>query len=183
MNKQKLEQNLSQNISAKQIQFLNLLQIPITLLQERIQKELEENPTLEESEENEEDIVNENNMGAPSIYNTKGDFNPVQIEDKKETLANYLSEQLVNLELNETDTFLINYLINSLDGYGFLSSDLHTISNDLLTQEDLDVNEEKLSFCLKTLQSLEPVGVGARNLNHCLLLQLEKKFPEEENRF
>ena len=49
MNKQKLEQTLSQNISAKQIQFLNLLQIPITLLQERIQKELEENPTLEES--------------------------------------------------------------------------------------------------------------------------------------
>ena len=83
MNKQKLEQNLSQNISAKQIQFLNLLQIPITLLQERIQKELEENPTLEESEENEEDIVNENNMGAPSIYNTKNDYNPVQIEDKK----------------------------------------------------------------------------------------------------
>ena len=64
MNKQKLEQNLSQNISAKQIQFLNLLQIPITLLQERIQKELEENPTLEESEENEEGIVNENNMGG-----------------------------------------------------------------------------------------------------------------------
>ena len=91
-------------------------------------------------------------------------------------MANYLSEQLVNLELNETDTFLINYLINSLDGYGFLSSDLHTISNDLLTQEDLDVNEEKLSFCLKILQSLEPVGVGARNLNHCLLLQLEKIF-------
>ena len=93
-------------------------------------------------------------MGAPSSYSTKGDFNPVQIEDKKETLANYLNEQLVNLELNETDTFLINYLINSLDGYGFLSSDLHTISNDLLTQEDLDINEEKLSFCLKTLQSL-----------------------------
>ena len=52
MSKQKLEQNLSQNISAKQIQFLNLLQTPITLLQERIQKELEDNPTLEESEEN-----------------------------------------------------------------------------------------------------------------------------------
>lgn len=180
MSKQKLEQNLSQNISAKQIQFLNLLQIPITLLQERIQKELEENPALEESEENEEDIVHENNIVAPSIYSTKSDFNAVQIEDKKETLANYLSEQLVNLELNERDTFLINYLINSLDGYGFLSSDLHTISNDLLTQEDLDVNEKKLGFCLKILQSLEPVGVGARNLNHCLLLQLEKKFPEEK---
>ena len=176
MNKQKLEQTLSQNISAKQIQFLNLLQIPITLLQDRIQKELEENPTLEESEENEEDNVNENNMGAPSSYNTKMILILFQSKNKKETLANYLSEQLVNLELNETDTFLINYLINSLDGYGFLSSDLHTISNDLLTQEDLDVNEEKLSFCLKTLQSLEPVGVGARNLNHCLLLQLEKNF-------
>ena len=140
MSKQKLGK-LSQNISAKQIQFLNLLQIPITLLQDRIQKELEEKPTLEESEENEEDVVNENNMGAPSSYSTKGDFNPVQIEDKKK-LSNYLNEQLVNLELNETDTFLINYLINSLDGYGFLSSDLHTISNDLLTQEDLDINEK-----------------------------------------
>ena len=126
MSKQKLEQNLSQNISAKQIQFLNLLQTPITLLQERIQKELEDNPTLEESEENEEDI-NENNIVAPNIYNTKSDFNTVQIEDKKGTLANYLSEQLINLELNERDTFLINYLINSLDEYGYLSSHLHTI--------------------------------------------------------
>ena len=112
MSKQKLKQTLSQNISAKQIQFLNLLQIPITLLQKRIQKELEENPTLEESEENEEDIVNENNIGAASIYSTKSDFNTIQIEDKKETLASYLIEQLVNLELKERDTFLIKYLTN-----------------------------------------------------------------------
>ena len=180
MSKQKLEQNLSQNISAKQIQFLNLLQIPITLLQERIQKELEDNPTLEESEENETGVDGDDNMGTRNYYSSKKEFNTFQIEDKKETLTNYLSEQLINLDLDERDTFLINYLINSLDGYGFLSSDLHTISNDLLTQEDVDVDEKKLRFCLKKLQSFEPIGVGAKNLNHCLLLQLEKKFPEEE---
>ena len=50
MGKQKLEQSLTQNISARQIQFLNLLHIPIILLQERIQKELEEIPTVEGSE-------------------------------------------------------------------------------------------------------------------------------------
>lgn len=183
MGKQKLQQKLSQNISTKQIQFLNLLQIPITSLQERIQKELEDNPTLEESEENEEDVFSENNTGSSSFHNTKTDFNLVQIEDKKETLANYLSEQLINLELDDKKTFLINYLINSLDSYGFLSSDLHTISNDLLTQEDINIDEKNLGFCLEILQSLEPVGVGARNLNHCLLLQLEKNFPDEKVAF
>lgn len=183
MGKQKLQQKLNQNISTKQIQFLNLLQIPITSLQERIQKELEDNPTLEENEENEEDVFSENNTGLSSFHNTKNDFNLVQIEDKKETLANYLSEQLINLELDDKKTFLINYLINSLDSYGFLSSDLHTISNDLLTQEDINIDEEKLGVCLETLQSLEPVGVGARNLNHCLLLQLEKNFPNEKVAF
>ena len=180
MGKQKLQQKLSQNISTKQIQFLNLLQIPITSLQERIQKELEDNPTLEESEENEEDVFSENNTGSSNFHNTKNDYNLVQIEDKKETLANYLSEQLINLELDDKKTFLINYLINSLDSYGFLSSDLHTISNDLLTQEDINVDEKKLEVCLEILQSLEPIGVGARNLNHCLLLQLEKNYPDEK---
>tara|TARA_B100001093_G_scaffold520499_2_gene616945 strand:+ start:61525 stop:62865 length:1341 start_codon:yes stop_codon:yes gene_type:complete len=183
MGKQKLQQKLNQNISTKQIQFLNLLQIPITSLQERIQKELEDNPTLEENEENEEDVFSENNTGLSNFHNTKNDFNLVQIEDKKETLENYLSEQLINLELDDKKTFLINYLINSLDSYGFLSSDLHTISNDLLTQEDINIDEEKLGVCLEKLQSLEPVGVGARNLNHCLLLQLEKNFPNEKVAF
>tara|TARA_B100000900_G_scaffold45940_1_gene34197 strand:+ start:3188 stop:4528 length:1341 start_codon:yes stop_codon:yes gene_type:complete len=180
MGKQKLQQKLSQNISTKQIQFLNLLQIPITSLQERIQKELEDNPTLEENEENEEDVFSENNTGSSNFHNTKNDYNLVQIEDKKETLANYLSEQLINLELDDKKTFLINYLINSLDSYGFLSSDLHTISNDLLTQEDITVDEKKLEVCLEILQSFEPIGVGARNLNHCLLLQLEKNYPDEK---
>ena len=183
MGKQKLQQKLSQNISTKQIQFLNLLQIPITSLQERIQKELEDNPTLEESEENEEDVFFENNTGSSNFHNTKNDFNLIQIEDKKETLANYLTGQLINLELDDKKTFLINYLINSLDSYGFLSSDLHTISNDLLTQENINIDEEKLRVCLEILQSLEPVGVGARNLNHCLLLQLEKNFPDEKVAF
>ena len=107
MSKQKLQQKISQNISAKQIQFLNLLQIPITSLQERIQKELEDNPTLEESEENEEGVFSEDNTRLSNFYNSKADFNLIQIEDKKETLANYLSEQLINLELDEKKTFLI----------------------------------------------------------------------------
>ena len=111
MGKQKLQQKLSQNISTKQIQFLNLLQIPITSLQERIQKELEDNPTLEENEENEEDVFSENNTGSSNFHNTKNDYNLVQIEDKKETLANYLSEQLINLELDDKKTFLIIALI------------------------------------------------------------------------
>ena len=174
MNKQRLQQKQYQNLSPQQIQFLGLLQIPIVALEKRIEEELEENPTLEEEEQK------EINLSERSIQQHNKDDIQFQIEDKSESLSDYLSQQLIAVDIDEKQLFLVNYLINSLDDNGFLNRDLHTITSDLLISNSLDVSEQQVRNALEIVQQLEPFGVGARNLQECLLIQIKNIHPEKE---
>ena len=174
MNKQRLQQKQYQNLSPQQIQFLGLLQIPIVALEKRIEEELEENPTLEEEEQK------EINLSERSIQQHNKDDIQFQIEDKSESLSDYLSQQLIAVDIDENQLFLVNYLINSLDDNGFLNRDLHSITSDLLISNSLDVSEQQIRNALEIVQQLEPFGVGARNLQECLLIQIKNIHPEKE---
>ena len=173
MNKQKLVQKHSQGLSSQQIQFLGLLQIPVVSLEKRIEEELEENPALEEDEEEQEE------GGAFFSTSSKPTFEDLQIENSSESLQEHLLKQLITLNEDEEIIFLIKYLINSLDENGFLNRDLYSISSDLLTN-NIDVSEEKLREAKSILQTLEPTGVGGKDLQESLLLQLEKNHPTEK---
>tara|TARA_B110000459_G_scaffold194580_1_gene234181 strand:- start:25 stop:1341 length:1317 start_codon:yes stop_codon:yes gene_type:complete len=173
MNKQRLQQKQYQSLSPQQIQFLGLLQIPIVALEKRIEEELEENPALEEEEE-------EINLSERSFQQHRSDDIQYQIEDKTESLSDYLSEQLISLNIDKNQLFLVNYLINSLDDNGFLNRDLHSITSDLLVSNNLEVNDKQLNNALAIVQQLEPCGVGAKNLQECLLIQLKHKHPEKK---
>jgi len=174
MNKQRLQQKQYQNISPQQIQFLGLLQIPIVALEKRIEEELEENPALEEEEQD------EINLSERSFQQHNSDDIKFQIEDKLESLSDFLSQQLIALDIDKNKLFLVNYLINSLDDNGFLNRDLHSITSDLLVSNNLEINEYQLNNALSIVQQLEPFGVGAKNLQECLLIQLKHKHPEKE---
>lgn len=174
MSKQKLVQKHSQGLSPQQIQFLGLLQIPVVSLEKRIEEELEENPALEETEETQDE---ESAFYSPSAGPV---FEELQIEDKSESLQEHLLKQLITLTYEEEIIFLIKYLINSLDENGFLSRDLYSISSDLLTNNNLNVSEKKIRAAQSILQTLEPTGVGGKDLQECLLLQLEKNYPKEK---
>ena len=174
MNKQRLQQKQHQNLSPQQIQFLGLLQIPIVALEKRIKEELEENPALEEDEQ--EEI----NISERSFKQHTNDDTQFQIEDKSESLSDFLSQQLIALDIKENQLFLVNYLINSLEDNGFLVRDLYSITSDLLISNNLVVNEQQLNKALSIVQQLEPFGVGARNLQECLLIQLKYKHPEKK---
>ena len=175
MGKQRLEQKLRQSLSPKQIQFLGLLQTPIVALEKKIQDELEENPALEEIEEEEEEpLFNYNNY-------SKSNFDGAQIEDKSTSLKDNLLKQLIGLNLGDRKIFLIKYLIDSLDDNGYLSRELYSVSSDLLATHDELFSEEELQETLNILQDLEPVGVGAKNLQDCLLIQLKKLTPSENS--
>lgn len=176
MSRQKLVQKQYQALSPQQIQFLGLLQIPITSLEKKIEDELEENPLLEEDET--EDYEEESRLTKFDSYKRKN-YEDAQIEEKSNSLEEHLQKQLVDLNVNEREKYLINYLINSLDKSGFLNRDLYSICGDIMLVEDFEVNETELEKALKQMQSLEPTGVGAKNLKECLLLQLKKSFPEE----
>ena len=174
MTKQRLEQKQYQALSPQQIQFLELLQIPIVSLEKRIEEEFEDNPSLEEDQSAEEYQMTAHNYS----YKPKIEF--THIEDKSESLEDHLIKQLIDLNLEDDILFLIKYLINSLDASGFLSRDLYSISSDLLVNNSRIVTERSLKKALKVLQTLEPNGVGAKDLQNCLLIQLDKIYPSEK---
>ncbi len=177
MAKQRLEQKQYQNLSPQQIQFLGLLQTPIISLEKRIEEELEDNPALDEDEETQEETTP--NYTASSKLRTE----EFQIEDKSESLQDYLLKQLIGLNLKEKTLILVKYLINSLDDNGFLSRDLYSISSDLLINTGEAISENQLENALKILQELEPTGVASKDLKECLLLQLEKLHSSEKIAF
>lgn len=183
MQKQKLQQKLGINLSPQQIQFLSLLQIPLASLNSRIQEELEDNPALEESEKSEDISIDELDDENPNSYkyrqNNNTEYSEVQISNSEESLSDYLKKQLLLLNLAEDDLFLTEYLIDSLDHNGWINRELFSISDDLLINLNLDFSEQEIEKSLKVIQTLEPFGVGARNLQECLLIQLNNKEQNE----
>ena len=171
--KQRLQQNQKLKLSPKQIQFLGLLQVPITSLSHSIEEELEKNPALEEEivEEDQEEFQQEYHF--QKRYNT--DVIPPPIPEKEQTLYDSLRKQLLLLNLTERESHLAEYLIGCLDEKGFLTRDLYTIESDLMLNQELEVSEIELEQVLSKIQMLEPTGLGARDLQECLIMQLKAK--------
>jgi RNA polymerase sigma-54 factor len=87
-------------------------------------------------------------------------------------LRDHLFDQLNVMQMPDRDKRIVAYLIDNLDDDGFMTQDLAELAALLPAELDIDPAEE-LAIGLKYLQSLEPPGVGARNLGECLALQLE----------
>ena len=170
--RQILKQKL--NLSPLQIQFLNLLQIPIVDLDKRIEKEIEENPVIEEDDleesENEKVYLSTNNQSN----DRKTDFLVDNFTGNINTLSNHLQNQLIGSEKNEDELKVVKYLINSLDENGFLRRESTSIINDYYIINEIEIAEDLLNDALKTLKDLEPAGVGAKNLRECLIIQNNK---------
>ena len=179
MQKQRQTLNHKLNLSPQQIQFLNLLQIPIVDLDKRIEREIEENPAIEEEEsqenESEKSYLNNNNYG-----NKKTDFIVDNYTGKSNTLANYLHNQLIGSEINNEELNLIKYLIDSLDENGFLRRNSSSIINDYYLSTEFEVSKLVFDNALIKLKELEPIGVGSKDLQECLIIQNNKS--EFENK-
>ena len=92
------------------------------------------------------------------------------------TLRDHLLGQLSLMQISERDTQLVAFLIDNLDDNGFITDELQELTDIL--PEELEFDVDDLGIALKYLQSLEPAGVGARNVGECLALQLEA-LPED----
>ncbi|WIT13061.1 RNA polymerase factor sigma-54 [Paucibacter sediminis] len=94
------------------------------------------------------------------------------------SLQEHLNAQLAGMQLSQTDRAALMVLIESLNEDGYLEDSLEELTEALSGDADAEAREDlldTLKCALKWLQSLEPVGVGARNLSECLLLQLRAK--------
>lgn len=202
MLKQSLQQKLLQKLSPQQIQMIKLLEIPTLQLEQRIKKELEENPVLEEgSEENydyEEEVTEENLENDPDEFSLEDYINDEDIpsyrlstsnyskDDKKEEIPfsggisfqEHLQNQVGLRNLTEKEEILINYLIGNIDDDGYLRRKLKSIANDIAFSLNIETDEDELLEILRIIQDFDPIGVGARTLQECLLLQIENKNQE-----
>ena len=181
MQKQRLKQEIGLNLSPQQIQFMNLLQIPLISLEKRIEDELESNPALEETnKENEKNEDTESGWESTSNHNPSREekYNTVARE-RELSLQEFLLQQLPMQSLDDDESELAQFIIGCLDDNGFLSRSLLSISDDLLFKLNLNISETELTPILKIVQNLDPTGVGARDLKECLLLQLENKTQTE----
>jgi RNA polymerase sigma-54 factor len=112
------------------------------------------------------------------------DFDPTQNNAASSTLQEHLHRQSLSLRLSQEDRAALHMLIESLNDDGYLEDDFESLAESLgaSTLEDIEELIARFSIALKWLQNMEPIGVGARNLAECLVLQLRAKpeFHEDE---
>lgn len=190
--KQIQRQQLQQKLSPQQIQLMRLLQLPVTDLEQAIKEEIEKNPLLDATPpENEEsfDSINtagnnssdwdsdEDDFGYDYHEHLESDPNAERREfviSDTPSFSDRLTDQLISRRLTDRQRLIANELIGSLDEAGYLSRDLDLVTNDLAFRQGIDASHEEVLQVLRIIQSLDPPGIGARTLQECLLLQLER---------
>ncbi|MDR3184310.1 MAG: RNA polymerase factor sigma-54 [Prevotellaceae bacterium] len=192
MLKQALQQTLHQKLSPKQVQVIRMLQMPALQLEQHIERELEENPVLEEVKETEEKAEENRNMSieeyvanesqtrayaAQPVVSNMLDFPTLSV---KESLHEQLERQLGFAHLDDRQNTLALYLVQSLDNDGYLRRALPALVDDIAFRWNISSDEKELTKLLKIIQGFEPLGVGARDLRECLLIQLKHKAPSPE---
>lgn len=197
-----LQQRLLQKLSPQQIQVIKLLEIPTMQLEQRIKSELEENPILEliENEnpddnyeedsgeaESEDEFSLEDYLNEEDIPNYRLSANNYSKDDKQVDMPyssgvsfhDSLIEQLGLTYLNEAERPIAEYIIGNIDEDGYLRRDLLSISDDLAFHMNMETKLEDLERYLKIIQDFDPPGIGARDLQECLLLQITRKKGKE----
>ena len=185
MLKQGLQQKLVQKLSPLQIQTIKLLELPTLELEQRIKKELEENPVLDEAVDSDdtEEASSENislseystddQIPSYKLYaNNQGkDLKPqYNVFSVKESFHQNLISQLGYSQMDHRERNIARFIIGSLDDDGYLRRDLDSLVDDISFRLGITTNERELEQILSKIQEFEPVGVGARNLQECLLL-------------
>ena len=186
---QKQVLSLQQKLSPQQIQMIKLLELPAMQLEQRIKQEVEDNIVLEEDatpEEEEEqqpqEISVDEYLREDETPSYKSRINNYSKDDKQRpvyltegrSLQEYLIEQLGYRNLPEREQRLAVYLVGSLDEDGYLRRDLESVADDIAFTVGIETTAAELERVLGVIHELEPAGVGARNLQECLLLQMDQ---------
>jgi RNA polymerase sigma-54 factor len=153
----------------------------------------QENAEQEEIKDIKDDGISEGKLGEDYDYTDYMDRealddykyeanNHVKEDDKREQVyleshdfTELLIDQLNLLLISDREKELGAYIINSLESDGYLRRKMADIADELSFIQNTFVKEEELEAVLKLIHTLEPLGIGAKNLQECLLIQLEQK--------
>ena len=199
---QKLQLKLSQKLSPQQIQLMKLIQLSTLEFEQKLSREIEENPAL--------DTINENLDNEKDEFDLEDSSEKEEFNDDEIDISDYLSDddipdynlrtnnhseenenaipfasgtsfnqflknQLHSFSFNSEDLKIAEFIVGSLDQFGYLRRDLIDISDDLAFSLGIDAQEGRIQKILDKVYLLDPAGVGAKNLQECLILQLKRK--------
>ena len=201
MLKQYLQLKLSQKLSPQQIQLMKLIELPLQELEERLSREIEENPALESGKENEDDFYEnesdyrddsnsdendinvEDYLSDDDIPDYKLKTNNYSEDDEEKSMPfisglsfnQFLKNQLSTFSLSEEDQKIAEFLVGSVDQSGYIRTELIDIVDDLAFTMGVYTDLDSTETILKKIHLLDPPGVGARDLKECLVIQLKRK--------
>ena len=218
-------QEMRQKLAPQIIQSIEILQLPLIDLRQRIDEELMENPMLEQAESEDQEqgedtrALEGSEVEAPDDNPDENDVDDVSVDEDdlseeferyaeltsyyesyngtssrsapsgekdakleafenspgpEPTLEEQLKPQLAYHDLDERTELICQNIIANLDDRGYLAHTLEEIVEPL----DIDVEPEEAQRALKIVQSFEPAGVAARDIEECLLLQLDEDDPQ-----
>lgn len=173
-------------------QAIKLLQLSAVELQQEVARALEDNPLLEQEEqdpttelkkqstENDFDYDDENRWDA-YIHGNSSTQGAIDIENEQvyqgqttENLTEYLFWQMRLTPFSPVDESIATTIIDAISDSGYLQTSLEDILNTLHKQGEETVTLAEIETVLKRIQHFDPIGVGARNVQECLLIQLEQ---------
>lgn len=199
---QKLQLKLSQKLSPQQIQLMKLIQLSTLEFEQKLSREIEENPALDTTNETQDNDIDEfdadDNYEKEEVNNDEIDISDYLSDDdipdynlrtnnySEENEAaipfasgtsfnQFLKNQLHSFSFSNEDLKIAEFIVGSLDQFGYLRRNLIDISDDLAFSLGIDANEDQIQSVLDKVYLLDPAGVGAKNLQECLLLQLKRK--------
>ncbi|KFZ31198.1 RNA polymerase factor sigma-54 [Pseudidiomarina salinarum] len=165
-------------------QAIRLLQLSSLELQQEIQQALDENPLLEVADEDAAGEVSEHTDDwddtpcsaalSSASASSFDDDNTIYQGATEQSLQDYLFWQMRLSHFSPTDELIATTIIDSISDSGYLTCDLDDILEAVQLQGEDDIQADEVAVVLKRIQQFEPLGVGARNVRECLLIQLER---------
>lgn len=171
-----LSQSQKLVVSTNLVQSLKILSMTTLELEDEIKKQAEENPIIEIEMQNSERKVDweryinhlKNHTHKDkneSGYNIDNEIDFENMISNNQNLYDYLKEQINCYKIDKTEKKVCEYIIDSLDENGYLKDENLVIKN-------LNIDSSTYKRCKKYIQSLEPSGIGGRNLEESLIIQL-----------
>lgn len=173
---QNFKQKLQQKLFPHKIQLMKLIELPCIAFEKRISQEIEENPLLEIDKNNEaiEDNDKIHEYNTDLNVNKRKRSNNISPK-KNNNFYEYLRYQLSNFILTDEEFIIADYILGSIDEEGYFRREFIEFANAISFVYDQRVDKHKIEKLVEIVQKLYPIGLGARNLRECLLIQLEHK--------
>lgn len=198
------QQTLQQKLSPAQIQVVRLLELPSCELGQRINEELQENPALEEgvdfdSLHNDTDEIEQEEAYDNPLQNEDFNYddyiqddetpeyrtyaqNSSDDDDGREipfsvgtSFGEYLKSQIYLTKMDKPHRHIAKFVVGNIDEDGYLRRSVEELVDDLSFREGLIVKDEEMQEIVDEIKRFDPPGVGAKDLQECLLIQLRQK--------